>query len=91
MVSCILKEEQMSGWVVNQPPPNRIFTHLNSFINSFDNLESLELIGMSIVDNLEDLATAINRPKLKKLSLPLNGIEPEFCLFFQHILPFDTL
>ena len=46
---------------------------------------------MSIVDNLGDLAQAVNRPKLKKLSLPLNGIEPEFCLFFQSILPFDTL
>ena len=46
---------------------------------------------MSIVDNLGDLVQAVNRPKLKKLSLPLNGIEPEFCLYFQQMLPFETL
>ena len=46
---------------------------------------------MSIVDNLGDLVQAVNRPKLRKLSLPLNGIEPEFCLYFQQMLPFDTL
>ena len=51
----------------------------------------MQLIGMSIVDNLGDLVQAVNRPKLKKLSLPLNGIEPEFCLYFQQMLPFDTL
>jgi hypothetical protein len=37
---------------------------------------------MSIVDNLGDLVTAVKRPKLKKLSLPYNGIEHEFCLYF---------
>ena len=46
---------------------------------------------MSIVDNLGDLVTAVKRPKLKKLSLPYNGIEHEFCLYFQHMLNFDTL
>ena len=56
MEACILKEEQQNGWVVNQPAPQHIFEHLNKFINSFNNLESLELIGMSIVDNLGDLA-----------------------------------
>ena len=46
---------------------------------------------MSIVDNLGDLVTAVKRPRLKKLSLPYNGIEHEFCLYFQHMLNFDTL
>ena len=64
---------------------------MNKYILSFDNLESLELVGMSIVDNLGDLVQAVNRPKLRKLSLPLNGIEAEFCLYFQHMLPFETL
>ena len=68
-----------------------MFKHLNEFILGFENLESLELIGMSIVDNLGDLVTAVKRPKLKKLSLPYNGIEHEFCLYFQHMLNFDTL
>lgn len=73
----------MNGWIVNQPDnPERIFSHLNKFILSLTALESLELSGMSIVDNLGDLAQAVNRPKLKKLSLPLNGIEAEQCLYF---------
>ena len=46
---------------------------------------------MSIVDNLGDLVAAVKRPKLKKLSLPYNGIEHEFCLYFQYMLNFDTL
>ena len=81
----------MNGWVVNQPAAYDAFAHLNTFINSFGNLESLEIVGMSIVDNLSELAQAVNRPKLKKLSLPLNGIEPDYCLFFQQMLPFETL
>ena len=76
---------------MNQPSPERIFTHLNKWILGFENLESLQLIGMSIVDNLGDLVQAVNRPKLKRLSLPLNGIEPEYCLYFQQMLPFETL
>ena len=55
MEACILKEENRDGWVVEQPTSDRIFTHLNKFILDFENLESLELIGMSIVDNLGDL------------------------------------
>ena len=55
MEACILKDENKDGWVVNQPSPERIFIHLNKFILDFENLESLELIGMSIVDNLGDL------------------------------------
>ena len=81
MEACILKAEHMNGWVVNQPTPAHIFEHLNCYILAFTNLESLELIGMSIVDHLGDLSTAVMRPKLKKLSLPQNGIEPEFCLY----------
>ena len=33
----------------------------------------------------------MNRPKLLTLSLPLNGIEAEYCLYFQHLLNFETL
>lgn len=91
MEACILKEENTEGWVVQQPSPERIFTNLNKYINSFDNLESLQLVGMSICDHLGDLVQAVNRPKLKKLSLPHNGIEPEFCLFFKQMLPYETL
>ena len=46
---------------------------------------------MSIVDHLADIGQAISRPKLKKLSLPQNGIEPEYCLYFTQIIPFETL
>ena len=72
----------MNAWVSNQQNADQTFSNLNMFILSLTNLESLELCGMSIVDNLGDLVQAVNRPKLKKLSLPLNGIEPESCLYF---------
>ena len=81
----------MNAWVSNQQNADQTFSNLNMFILSLTNLESLELCGMSIVDNLGDLVQAVNRPKLKKLSLPLNGIEPESCLYFQYMLPFETL
>ena len=68
-----------------------MFTNLNRFLLSFENLESIELIGMGIVDNLQDMAPIVNRPKLKRLSLPYNGIEAQFCVFFQQMLPLETL
>jgi hypothetical protein len=67
------------------------FAHMNTFIMRLENLESLELRGMSIVDHIGDLVQAVNRPKLKTLKLPLNGIESEYCLYFNHLLNFDTL
>ena len=46
---------------------------------------------MSITDHLTELAPAIRRPKLKKLVIPYNGIETEYCEYFKHIFSFDTL
>jgi Ran GTPase-activating protein (RanGAP) involved in mRNA processing and transport len=33
----------------------------------------------------------MRRPQLKKLSIPYNGIEQEYCTYFSHVLNFDTL
>lgn len=71
-----------SNWGLVQPSNDKIFQDLNSFICRLDNLERLELIGMSIVDHLQDLCLAIKRPKLKALVLPFNGIEYEYCVIF---------
>ena len=89
----IIKSENENTWVQeNQPVTvNDAFQYLNNFILKCDNLESLELIGMSIVDHLEDLIMAVKRPKLKKLSIPYNGITSEFCECFQHMFNFKTL
>jgi Ran GTPase-activating protein (RanGAP) involved in mRNA processing and transport len=67
------------------------FEHMSKFITRCANLESLELKGMSIVDHIGDLVQAVNRPQLKTLKLPLNGIEAEYCLYFNHLLSFDSL
>ena len=67
------------------------FANLSKFIVRLENLESLELKGMSIVDHIGELVQAVNRPKLHTLKLPLNGIEAEYCLYFTHMLPFSTL
>lgn len=64
---------------------------MNTFITRLGNLESLELNGMSIVDHIGDLVQAVNRPKLRILKLPLNGIEAEYCVYFNHLLNFETL
>jgi hypothetical protein len=34
---------------------------------------------------------ACKRPKLKRLALPMNGIEKEYCEYFNYMLPFETL
>ena len=46
---------------------------------------------MSIVDHLQDLSVALRRPKLKVLCLPCNGIEAQFCIYFQYVLNFKAL
>eukprot|EP00347_Sterkiella_histriomuscorum_P020245 403338537 len=51
-----------------------------SFIK-FTNLDTLEIIG----------TTAIKRPQIEEVNLELNGIEPEYCLYFQMLLNFETL
>ena len=68
-----------------------MYESLRDFILKFDNLEKLELIGLSLVDHLHEMVTAIKRPKLKHLSLPLNGIEQEYCQYFNYMFSFETL
>jgi hypothetical protein len=93
--SCFLKEETNTdeNWVVMEDTisDTETFQHLRNFILRFDKLKSLKLIGLSMVDHLQDLTTAIKRPQLKKLSLPYNGIEQEYCTYFVHILNYETM
>ena len=64
---------------------------MRDFIMKFENLERLELIGLRLVDHLEDMMQAIKRPKLKHLNLMLNGIEQEYCTYFNYMLNFETI
>lgn len=80
--ACILKEMNAENWDEVQPNTEITFHHLNNFIVRLENLEKLELIGMSIVDHLQDMCLALKRPKLKSLSLPYNGIEKQYCIYF---------
>jgi len=82
--ACLLNEVTAHG-------QENIFTVLNNFIMRFPNLEKITLIGLGIVDHIGDLVQACKRPKLKSLNLPLNGIEPEYCSYFQYLLNFETL
>jgi len=68
-----------------------VFEDLRDFILKFDNLERLYLIGIGLVDHLHDMIQACKRPKLKKLALPMNGIEKEYCEYFNYMFPFETL
>lgn len=38
-----------------------------------------------------DMIQACKRPNLKSLELELNGIEAEYCLYFSHLINFETL
>lgn len=89
--ACILQSQVSDGWANIQQSDEKVFEDLNTFILKLKNLEVLELQGMSIVDHLQDLSVALRRPKLKALSLPCNGIEAQFCIYFQHVLNFKTL
>ena len=57
----------------------------------FPNLTKLELKGIRVADHLGDIIAACKRPCIKELNLEYNGIEPEFCLYFQMILDFEHL
>jgi Leucine Rich repeat len=46
---------------------------------------------MRIGERIGDLIPCFKRDNLKKLSLELNGIEPDFCLYFQHCINFEVL
>lgn len=87
----IIKDMNASEWQEEQPDDEKTFQYLNTFICRLDQVEHLELIGMSLVDHLQDLTVAIKRPKLKSLAIPYNGITYEFCVIFNHVLNFETL
>jgi hypothetical protein len=89
--ACVLEYANGSSDDIVWPADEKAFGHMNNFILRLENLESMELSGMSIVDHLGDLTQAINRPKLRSLSLPYNGLEAEYCLYFKHLLNFETL
>jgi hypothetical protein len=67
------------------------FPALSDFINSFPNLTDINVSGMRIGDHLGDLVPAFKNAKTKSLSLELNGIEPESCLYLNFIINFDHL
>lgn len=47
--------------------------------------------GLRIGEKLGDLVSLCKNQTLKELSLELNGIEPDFCLYFPMIINFDHL
>jgi Leucine-rich repeat (LRR) protein len=91
--ACVLKMEDENGWLAEegQVVPAHIYESLKDFILKFDNLEKLDLIGLGLVDHLHEMLMAVKRPKLKHLSLPLNGIEQEYCQYFNYMFNFETL
>ena len=46
---------------------------------------------MRIGEKLGDLVSACKSHKIKEINLEFNGIEPDFCIYFQMILNFETL
>ncbi len=68
-----------------------MFIQINDFISKFSNMNHLAVNGMRIGDHLGELIKACKRPNLKSLELELNGIEAEFCLYFSHLINFETL
>lgn len=47
--------------------------------------------GLGLVDHLQELCVAFQRPKLKALALPYNGLDAAQCEYFKHVINFETL
>ena len=47
--------------------------------------------ALRIGEKIGDLVAACKSPKLREINLEYNGIEPDFCMYFQMILNFETL
>ncbi len=64
---------------------------MNDFILNFTNLRSINLRALRIGENLGDMLPCFKRANLKEISLEMNGIEPDFCLYLKHLINFETI
>lgn len=58
---------------------------------NFTNLKSINLRALRIGENIGDMLPCFRRENLRELSLEMNGIEPEFCVYFKHMINFETI
>jgi len=58
---------------------------------NFTNLRSINLRALRIGENIGDMLPCFRRDNLRELSLEMNGIEPEFCVYFKHMINFETI
>lgn len=75
------EEEQNSG----------AYLDIKDFTLHFKSMTNLHMKGLRIADKLGEVIAACRRPEIKELNLEYNGIEPDFCLYFQHIINYETL
>mgnify|MGYP001580504587 CR=1 FL=1 len=86
-----LKNLKIKACFIEEAQFETIFIDIDLLVSKFPNLEGLELNGMRIGEHLGELVKIGKRPNLKHLELGLNGIEPEYCLYFENIINFETL
>ena len=67
------------------------FINIREFTLLFPSVTRLHFKGLRIGEHLGDMIAACKRPQIEELSFELNGIEPEFTLYFQMCLNFETI
>jgi hypothetical protein len=65
-----------------------LVVNLNTFLKSFPSLTSVYLEGMKIGEHLLECDSFSSA---KEIMLPFNGLYPEICMNFKHILTFEKL
>ncbi|TNV79528.1 hypothetical protein FGO68_gene9274 [Halteria grandinella] len=81
----------ISACHIPEEDQDEAFVQIKDLSMNLPQLERLQLKGLRIGEKIGDLVSLCKNSQLKELSLELNGIEPDFCLYFRMILNMETL
>jgi Leucine-rich repeat (LRR) protein len=91
-----LKFLNINACPITEEEQDSAFIELKEFVikcnkGGHGNLEALHLKALRIGEKIGDLVAACKNAQIKDINLEYNGIEPDFCLYIQMIVNFETL
>ena len=86
-----IKHLSMNACFIPDEEHAEAFINIREFTLLFPSVTRLHFKGLRIGEHLGDMIAACKRPQIEELSFELNGIEPEFTLYFQMCLNFETI
>lgn len=91
-----LKHLNINACPITEEEQDSAFIEIKEFVvkcneNYDGSLESLHLKALRIGEKIGDLVAACKNASIKDINLEYNGIEPDFCLYIQMIVNFETL